>query len=79
MLKIQPVTLHILYYMPDYRHILQEFVWAYDDQIPDLHRTHKFLWHWKHNIQAVVSEVRLGVAKSKFTTYASVDDVIRMM
>ena len=47
--------------MPDYPLILQEFTWGYDDRLPDLIRTHKFLNHWKTNINAVISEVLLNV------------------
>jgi uncharacterized protein Usg len=75
---VKPVTLHILYYMPDYRHVLQEFTWAFEDQVPELVRTHKFLWHWKHHVDAVVSEVRLGIADQHVRTFQSVDAILRM-
>jgi uncharacterized protein Usg len=72
------VTLNIIYYRPDYRHVLQEFVWSTEDQIPELHRVHKFLLHWKHNIHAVIKEILLGVNDTPFQTYKSVDDILRL-
>lgn len=74
----QPVTLQILYYRPDYVHLLQEFIWAFDDTVPELARTHKFLWYWKHNIQAVVAEIRLGINDRHYNTYASVDQILSL-
>lgn len=74
----KPVTLQILYYRPDYVHVLQEFVWGFDDLVPELERTHRFLWHWKHNISAVVAEIRLGIGDKHFNTYSSVDQILSM-
>ncbi len=74
----QPCTLQIIYYRPDYTALLQEFVWSYDDLIPELQRTHKFLWHWKMNIQAVIREINLGVSDQHYATYTSVDALLKM-
>jgi uncharacterized protein Usg len=53
-------TLQILYYIPDYRNLLQEFLWQFEDITPDFPRTHKFLLHWKHNIHATIHTVTLA-------------------
>ena len=53
------VTLNILYWMPDYQDILQEFVWQTRDVKPEYPRVHKFLNYWHENIDAVISEVLL--------------------
>lgn len=74
----QPVTLQIIYYRPDYTHLLQEFVWSFDDWVPELERTHKFLWHWKNNVQAVVREINLGICDRHYASYSSVDAIFRM-
>ena len=37
------VTVDILYWMPDYDNILQEFVWQTKDVVPEIPRVHKFL------------------------------------
>lgn len=76
--KKQIVTLNIIYYRPDYHNLLQEFIWSTEDQVPELYRVNKFLWHWKHNIQAVIKEILLGVNNQPFQSYQSVDEILRM-
>jgi uncharacterized protein Usg len=56
------VTVDVLYYMPDYDNILQEFIWQTMDIVPDIPRIHKFLLHWKEHIEAPISEVRVSYA-----------------
>jgi uncharacterized protein Usg len=68
------VTLNILYWMPDYTNILQEFIWQTNDINPDYPKVHKFLNFWYNNIEAVISEVRL--ADSYETGYRSVKEII---
>lgn len=65
------VTLNVIYYMPDYEHLLQEFIWTCEDSLPELKRTHGFLLHWKQNIDAVIKEVLMGV-------YSMLDSVMWM-
>ena len=60
--QTQIVTLNIYYYRPDYSSIIQEFAWSFDDHVPELVRMHRFLNHWKNNIDAVVKEVLVGVS-----------------
>ena len=50
------VTLNVLYWMPDYTHILQEFIWQTADIRPEYPRVHRFLNYWHENIEAVISE-----------------------
>ena len=59
--KSHIVTLNVLYYLPDYEHIIQEFIWSFDDYVPELQRTHKFLNYWKSNIDAIIKEILLAV------------------
>ena len=40
------VTLNVLYWMPDYENILQQFTWQTKDIVPEYPRVHKFLNHW---------------------------------
>lgn len=72
------VTLNIIYYRRDYASLLQEFVWSTDDVIPNLPRTHQFLWHWKNNIDAVVKEILMGVNHSGPRSYRSVDEILKL-
>ena len=54
------VTVDVLYYMPDYTDIVQEFIWQTNDHTPDLPRVHKFLNFWKENVEAVIKEVKVA-------------------
>ena len=53
------VTLNVYYWMPDYSHILQQFIWQTDDMWPGYPRIHKFLNYWHDNIEAVIEEVNI--------------------
>lgn len=50
-------TIQIYYYMPDYNSLINEFIWQVEDLVPELPRVHKFLWHWKNNIQVPIQNV----------------------
>ena len=58
------VTVDILYWMPDYRNVLQEFIWQTNDIVPEIPRVHKFLNFWNDNIDAVISEIRVADAET---------------
>ena len=53
-------TVDVLYWMPDYQDILQQFVWKTADIRPEYPRIHKFLNYWKDNIDAVIAEVKIS-------------------
>ncbi len=55
------VTVNVNYWMPDYRSVLQEFIWQTNDYVPKLPRVHKFLNYWHHEIDAVISQVYVSV------------------
>ena len=59
LIKNTIVTLNVYYWMPDYSHILQQFIWQTDDMRPDYPRIHKFLNYWHDNIEAVIEEVNI--------------------
>ncbi len=58
-LKNTIVTVNVLYWMPDYQNILQQFIWQTDDVRPEYPRVHKFLNYWYDNIDAVISEIEI--------------------
>ena len=58
-LKNTIVTGRVFYWMPDYRHVLQEFIWQTDDIKPEYPRVHKFLNYWHDNIEAVIEEIKI--------------------
>lgn len=74
----QSVTINIIYYRIDYSSILQEFVWNYDDIIPELQRTHKFLWYWKNNIDAVIKDILLGIDGNPMVRLRAVDHFLTL-
>ena len=47
----------VVYYMPDYLHLVNEFIWQTDDQIPDYPRIGRFLDYWDKNIDGPIKEV----------------------
>lgn len=47
----------MFYWMPDYRHILQEFMWQTMDVSPEFPRMNKFLHYWEHNIEGPIHDV----------------------
>ena len=54
------VLVDILYWIPDYHNVLQEFIWETDDYIPKLPRVNNFLNYWHKEIDAVINEVQIS-------------------
>ncbi len=50
-------TVQVVYYIPDYLNIVNEFVWQTDDQLPEYPRITKFLNYWDKNIDGPIKEV----------------------
>lgn len=50
-------TVQVVYYIPDYLHLVNEFVWQTDDQLPEYPRITKFLDYWDKNIDGPIKEV----------------------
>ena len=50
-------TVQVVYYIPDYLNIVQEFIWQTEDQIPEYPRITKFLNYWDKNIDGPIKEV----------------------
>lgn len=70
------VSLRVYYYMPDYRDLIQEFMWQTMDIKPKYPRVNKFLNYWKENIEAVIADVEMAEVDKK-PKYRSVDDIFR--
>jgi uncharacterized protein Usg len=68
------VTLNVLYWMPDYKNVLQEFIWQTSDIKPEYPRVHRFLNYWHNNIDAVISEV--NIIDNYETKYRPVKEII---
>ena len=50
-------TVQVIYYIPDYLNIIQEFMWQTEDQLPEYPRITKFLDYWDKNIDGPIKEV----------------------
>jgi uncharacterized protein Usg len=53
-------TAEIMYRMPDYRDILQTFIWQDYDLAPKFPRLIKFLDFWAHNLDGPLASVRVA-------------------
>ena len=63
-------TVDVLYWMPEYNNVLQEFMWQTEDIKPHYPRVYRFLHYWKDNIDAVIAEVQ--IVDSPITEYRNV-------
>jgi uncharacterized protein Usg len=52
-------TAEVLYYLPDYPDLLQQFLWQTLDVAPDYPRVHRFLDFWRREIDAVIHSVAI--------------------
>jgi len=64
--KHRLTTAKILYHMPDYEDLLQEFIWQEYDIAPQYPVLSKFLNFWKREIEGKIHSVY--VAKQKLIT-----------
>lgn len=53
-------TAHILYRMPDFRSVLQTFLWQDYDLAPDFPQMTKFLDFWRANLDGDLHSVRFS-------------------
>ena len=54
------VTAEIIYRMPDYRTILQTYVWQDYDMVPELPELHGFLEFWEANLDGPLYKVTVA-------------------
>jgi uncharacterized protein Usg len=54
------VTINVIYYMPDQRSLLNEFMWQTLDLRPTYPRVSRFLNFWQTEIDAIIKEVQLS-------------------
>lgn len=55
-------TAEIMYRMPDYRSVLQTFIWQDYDLAPKYPRLTHFLDFWSHNLDGPLASVRVAHA-----------------
>ena len=50
-------TVQVIYFIPDHLHIVNEFMWQTEDELPEYPRIKKFLDYWDKNIDGPIKEV----------------------
>ena len=50
-------SVQVVYYIPDYLNIVNEFIWQTADQLPEYPRITRFLDYWDKNIDGPIKEV----------------------
>ena len=68
-------TIKVIYYLPDYDHILQEFVFQQYDIVPEYPKLKKFIRFWRKNIEAEIHRVDFS---SVFSEYKFVETVLTL-
>ena len=53
-------TIQVIYRLPDYHSILQEFVWQTLDHPPEFKRMQQFINYWLENIEAPIHSVKIA-------------------
>ena len=66
------VTVNILYRLPDFNHLIQQFVWQTEDTLPELPKVTRFIDYWDEHIEGAMVECQTFV--SDFPTEAHVID-----
>ena len=49
-------SVQVVYYIPDYLSLVNEFIWQTKDQLPDYPRIKKFLNYWDRYIDGPIKE-----------------------
>ena len=55
--KWTTASVQVVYYIPDYLNLVNEFIWQTRDQLPDYLRIERFLDYWDKNIDGPIKEV----------------------
>jgi uncharacterized protein Usg len=73
------LTAEIHYWLPDHPSLLQQFVWQTLDEAPRFPALHRFLDHWRREIEATIHEIRIAhSALLKPADVRMVDGIIRL-
>jgi len=51
------VTVNVIYFLPDHKNLLNEFIWTTLDITPKYPKIKKFLRYWENNIEGKIKEV----------------------
>ena len=50
-------SVQVVYYIPDYMNLVNEFIWQTENQLPEYPRITRFLDYWDKNIDGPIKEV----------------------
>ena len=50
-------SVQVIYYLPDYENILNEFIWQTEDISPEYPRIDKFIKYWDKNIEGRIKDI----------------------
>ena len=50
-------SVQVVYYIPDYMNLVNEFIWQTEDQLPEYPRITRFLDYWDKNFDGPIKEV----------------------
>ena len=50
-------SVQVIYYLPDYENILNEFIWQTEDISPEFPRIDKFIKYWDKNIEGPIDSI----------------------
>ena len=53
------VTAEIIYRLPDYRHLVQSFIWQEVDCVPGMPELEKFVAFWEREIEGPIHSMRV--------------------
>lgn len=73
-------TARILYHMPDYRHVLQEYLWQDYDRVPEFPVLQKFLLFWTREIEGKLHSVHIahqGLITAAPIRFAAWDGIVQ--
>ena len=71
------VSLRVLYYMPDHRSIIQEFIWQTEDVKPKYPRVNKYLNFCSVHIDAVIADIEMAESEQSQPKIKSVVDIFK--
>jgi uncharacterized protein Usg len=54
------MTAEVSYYMPDHPQLIQLFIWQQYDVAPQFPVLHRFLDHWRREIEAPLHSIRIA-------------------
>jgi len=62
------VTVQVFYHIPGYHSLINQFIWQTLDQRPRYPRIHRFLDHWRREIDAVIQEIVITDTRPNWRT-----------